>query len=229
MTVHSIPEGEKIMLSFKKIFIYIVILAFIISGISNVYFYINNNARKAAEITSHEPDSEALKAEVKLVIDNSLMNSCYKLFYGEWEIIENLNYTSRLFFSSQGELKEVDAPDVIGKRIYYSQSEILYDGTIVGTSPAYCIYIIPVIEDGQQQYFLGDHSISVMDLRIRGNYFNYVDVDCSENTNELFPINSTSFYIVDNNTMVLENDGFEFLMKRVAFIENADMYEKEHN
>ncbi|WP_143320585.1 hypothetical protein [Clostridium sp. HBUAS56010] len=215
----------------KKIFIYIVTLAFIISSIANIYLYLNNNAKKAPPMIPYEPDCEALKPEDegKTAINNSLINSSYKMFYGEWEITDNLNYKSRLFPSPQGDLEEVVAPDIIGNRIYFNQNEILFNNTIVGTSPSYWIYIIPVIENGQQQHFLGDHSISVMELGISGDYFNYVEVNCLETTNKLFPINSTSFYIIDNNTLIFEYDGFEFLMKRVAFIKNADMYEKEHN
>ena len=159
---------------------------------------------------------------------NEIVDYEYKLFYGEWEVKEFINFTASIPKSTTEEGRETQYPDIIGTKIYYNRDTIMNDDKIVCKSPIYSIGVIPVLEN--EQLFLGKHSMSIKELGIKGEYFNFVTVICEDYidnvSNEIVGI---SFYIVDNNTLILEYNACEFIMKRTAFIENVDMFESEHN
>lgn len=194
----------------KNVIIFIMIIALISSCMLNIVQFVGQkNEREKAE-------------EEKGLIDSE-----YKLFYGEWEIKKFINFTASIpiAFAEKGEGGQ-PPKDIIGTKIFFDRDKILNNDKIVCTDPIYTISIIPILKNGQQ--FLGERSMSIKDLRIKGEYFNFITVKDGNFLN-LDDVIGTEFYIVDNNTLILEYKACEFVMKRTAFIENAYLYEKEHS
>ena len=150
-------------------------------------------------------------------------NDGYKLFYGEWEVKKYLNYTAEIPMNEQDSNIEKSAESFVGMHVSYGKDGVLNNNHFVLENPIYKISIIPVLE--KEQNYLGKRSLSVSSLGINGNYFNYVFADGKKQGN----VFGDTFYIIDNNTLVTEYMACEYLMKRVSFIENASMYEEEHN
>ncbi len=178
-------------------------------------------------ILSYYVGPELLEQTERIDLESWVGDSEYKLFYGEWEIKEFINFTASIPKTMTDE-EELQYPDIIGTKIYFDRDKVLNNGKIVCKSPVYTIGIIPVLE--KEQLFLGKHSMSIKELGIKGEYFNFVTVASADNMNNgSDEIMGKTFYVVDNNTLVLEYNACEFIMKRTAFIDDADMFENEHN
>lgn len=211
------------MLNFFRKYVIFVVLALLISCLMNISQYANlKNKTREAE-SELEPVFLNNNQEKRQVTDSE-----YKLFYGEWEIKECINFTASIPKSTAEEGEEPQYPDIIGAKIYYSRDKILNNNKTVCTFPIYTIGVIPILE--KEQLFLGKHSLSIKVLGIKGEYFNFVTVLDENNIDTVSDeIIGNTFYVVDNNTLVLEFNACEFIMKRTAFIDDADMFENEHN
>lgn len=211
------------MLNFCRKYVIFIVLALLFSCAMNVSQYVNPK-NKTTEVDSDlEPVFLNNAQEKRQIVDSE-----YKLFYGEWEIKECINFTASVPNSTAEEGKESQYPDIIGTKIYFNRDKILNNDKIVCTSPIYTIGIIPVLE--KEQLFLGKHSMSIKGLGIEGEYFNFVTILDENNIDFVSDeIIGNTFYVVDNNTLVLEYNACEFIMKRTSFIDGANMFENEHN
>ena len=135
----------------------------------------------------------------------------YKLFYGEWEIvsvIEGRNFD------------QLQTDNYIGKIVKYANDSIIVDGEVVLAAPAYAYGIIPMDYYAEFSQGYGPNE-PIFDLD--NEYFVYVWVetwvrgDYSEEERSF-----KQFYVVDDNTLVLDAiDGY-YIMKRLAYMENHD-------
>lgn len=211
------------MLDFFRKYVLIIIFVLLVSGLINIgQFFMLKNETSGLESELESISPSDIQAPKKIA------DFEYKLFYGEWEVKEFINFTASIPKSVTEEGEESQYPDILGTKIYFTRDKIVNNDKIICSSPVYNIGIIPVVE--KEQLFLGKHSMSIKELGIKGEYFNFVTVLDENNINNLSDeIIGNTFYVVDNNTLILEYNACEFIMRRIAFIEDADMFENEHN
>ena len=198
-----------------------VFLLHCLNNKSNIYCNLKEEILQC-ELINYKTNSRGL-SNINDFVAIEVANDGYKLFYGEWEVKEYLNYTAEIPVDEDNNNIEKNAESFIGMRVSYGKDGILNNNYLVLENPIYKISIIPVLK--KEQNYLGKRSLSVNSLGIKGNYFNYVFADGKKQGN----VFGDSFYIIDNNTLVTEYMAYEYFMKRVSFIENASMYEEEHN
>jgi len=140
----------------------------------------------------------------------------YKLFFGEWKIRKVVGTNERF----------PDDPDAvqgeIGKKIIYLENKVILDGKVIIENPNYSIAIIPV-HDPHMQYI--EYMPPLDEIGIKGDYFVFVDV--LDNSGNYVTDIGTLFYIKDDNTLIIFNDGGTYFeMTRIAHIKDAELGEK---
>lgn len=147
--------------------------------------------------TSRNAELEETVYQLKLrAIDGS-----YKLYFGEWKV-EKILCENERFGADE------DAQDLMGSTFYYSVDEVKKDGVIIGNNPSYKCYIIP-----KNEYKYLANMATPEELGISGDFTVYVHILADE-----IVTTGSSFYIKDDNTLILyENNAF-YEMKRISYI-----------
>ena len=141
----------------------------------------------------------------------------YKLFYGKWEI------TSVIEGGPNYDESKTD--EYTGRVVKYTADSIKVDGEEVLTAPAYAYGILP--RESSWKFARAYEPRDTWFFDVNGGYFVYVWVetwirDDYEGENEKVFKN---FYIVDDNTLILDAfDGY-YVMERLEYIENHEHLE----
>lgn len=150
--------------------------------------------------------SDMTKEEMSVRINAVL----YKLFYGKWRIssvIQGRNY------------KEEHVDAYLGKVVEYAEDSIKVDEKEVLTAPVYAYGVFPIEIYG---VFVQGYSPEETYLKSQNDYFIYVSVETvsREFTREDYAFKN--FFIIDDDTLVLDAYDVFFVMERLAYAENYD-------
>lgn len=139
-------------------------------------------------------------------------NHLYKIFYGEWEIVDYIVLTKQT----------ANFMNVIGDRFAYDQGGFYYDGYHYDAK--YTYNIVPVFSEKQRHVV---PNIDIQDLGLNGEYFVYVvALYFSEEHGNWRAIDEpgSSFYIKDDDTLIVDVFGGAFSAKRLKHIDNHELY-----
>ena len=153
----------------------------------------------------HESCNQSVQP--KVLLEDSYF---YKIFYGEWEIISYLSLTRQTHSSIC----------VIGEVFTIDQQGFLYADQLYRAEYAY--NIVPII-GGTQRHVLPD--IDIKEMGFEGNFFVYVIAYYYSDEGERWTsINKpgSNFYILDNETLIIDFNGGAFIAKRLNYIENHE-------
>jgi hypothetical protein len=149
-----------------------------------------------------------------------VIDSTYKLFYGTWEVT-NVIGTSKLSLDINNEEDTLEkAKQTIGRIITYEKNSIKNDNIEVYKNPHYKYAIIPV-KNPEFEYIM--YFSNVRELGLNGNYFVFVEVDIQDYGDTTF---GSNFYIKDDDTLIAFYYDVEYELKRVSYIENADIMQQ---
>lgn len=156
----------------------------------------------------------------RIVVETN--NTYYKMFYGKWRISSVIK--GRYFKEYDNYYDEEKAGKYLGRTVEYSCGSIKVDGERALMAPAYAYAIVPA---DKFAWYVESYSPQedIIDFT-NNNYFIFVKVgtvwkksDFQEK--DIF----NSFFIVDDDTMVLAADGIFFWMKRVEHMRDYEVSE----
>ncbi len=108
--------------------------------------------------------------------------------------------------------------NLIGTEITMLPEKVIVGNEVVTNFPMYQISIIPIIS--KTQAYIKDLP-AINELNIKGNFFAFVEVeDFYEGLNSDFPFNS--FYVMDDETLIAEQDGYYVELKRIEYIDDLE-------
>ena len=132
-----------------------------------------------------------------------ILDTNYKLFFGEWIVTKIVGEDERC---GKGE----NAESMLGTVFYYDYDVIKQNGEIISNNPMYKYFVLPK----SNREFLYPMP-TAFELGIEGEFHLYVETY----TEDVF-IEGTSFYVKDDNTLVLfsEREKAFYEMKRKSYI-----------
>lgn len=140
-------------------------------------------------------------------------NLSYKIFYGKWKATKIIEDPRK-----QGIKADKNISNLIGTEITMLPEKVIVGNEVVTNYPMYQISIIPIFSETQA--YIKDLP-PINEVNIKGNFFAFVDVeDFYEVLNSDFPFNS--FYVVDDETLVAEQDGYYVELKCIEYIDDVE-------
>lgn len=134
----------------------------------------------------------------------------YKIFWGKWEITEFMGYGKYCDGEKQDEY--------IGNTVYYDEEIIRINDDVVLREPIYQFGIIPA---DKYSIYTRIYPQQGGDILWGNNkeYFVHVQLKQTFTENKTFFEYGNRFYIVDENTLILDTDDGWYKMERLDYID----------
>lgn len=209
------------MIAFKRrIFLIVtIVLLSIFFAVMCVNFYslynrnsilFNNISDLQNTIYDRENEIKQLKEDEE-ILKKMYSDTNYKLFFGEWVVTKILAENYRFGAKENAE-------DLIGTIFYYDFNQIKRNDEITSDMPIYHYYVIPKNNKRFLQYMP-----LPSELGIEGEFSLFVETK----TKNVF-IEGISFYVKDDETLILYQNGVFYEMKRKSYKEENISENYEH-